>query len=60
MLEHDPIRFLLRHYDDTMTNKQHEKELHVLPIFLKYLSSLFIDLKIMEKNKPVKNPKKLF
>ena len=23
MLEHDPIRFLLRHYD-TMTNKQHE------------------------------------
>ena len=26
-----------------------KKELHVLPIFLKYLSSLFIDLKIMKK-----------
>jgi hypothetical protein len=39
-----------------MTNKQHEKELHVLPIFLKYLSSLFIDLpvKTMKKNKPKK------
>jgi hypothetical protein len=26
-----------------------KKRLHVLPIFLKYLSSLFIDLKIMLK-----------